>query len=78
MITSADLAAAQQRIAAAYDPELFREAGQRVIVQLSEHLRLVQASGGSVLPWRDPAANVAEAARWLAGEPAGASSRPSL
>ncbi len=69
MITGADLAAARQRIAAAYDPELLRSAGQRLIGQLTDHLRKVQASQGSVLPWRDPAANVAEAACSLAWDP---------
>ncbi|MCU0960381.1 MAG: aminotransferase class I/II-fold pyridoxal phosphate-dependent enzyme [Pirellulaceae bacterium] len=69
MSTGADMAAARQRIAAAYDPELFQEAGQRLIAQLSAHLRKVQAADGSVLPWRDPAANVAEAASYLAAEP---------
>ncbi len=64
---------ARRRITAAYDPALLRQAGRRVIDQLAAHLQDAQACRGAVLPWRDPAANVEEAAQWLArGLPAGA------
>ncbi len=49
----------------AYDPELVREAGHRLVDQLAEHYRSVQAGEGDVLPWRDPAVNVDEATRCL-------------
>ncbi len=65
MLSSSEMSEARQRIAAAYDPELLRGAGHRLIDQLAAHLRDVQACRGAVLPWRDPAANVEEAASWL-------------
>lgn len=61
-----DIAAARRRIAAAYDPELLRGAGHRLIEQLSDHLGAVQSAAGDVLPWRPPEENVREAARLLA------------
>jgi len=73
MLSSAEMSEARQRIAAAYDPELLRGAGHRLIEQLAAHLGDVQASRTAVLPWREPAANVAEAASWLERSlPAGA------
>jgi L-2,4-diaminobutyrate decarboxylase len=64
---------ARQRIASAYDPELVRGAGHRLIDQLTEHLGRAQACRGDVLPWRDPLANVQEATDWLErGLPTGA------
>jgi L-2,4-diaminobutyrate decarboxylase len=65
MPMNSDISEARQRIASAYDPELLRGAGHRLIDQLAAHFRDVQAGRGVVLPWRDPAANVAEAASWL-------------
>ena len=73
MPMNSEMSEARQRIASAYDPELLRGAGHRLIDQLAAHLRDVQACRGAVLPWRDPAANVAEAASWLERSlPAGA------
>jgi hypothetical protein len=63
MPMNSDISEARQRIASAYDPELLRGAGHRLIDQLAAHFRDVQAGRGVVLPWRDPAANVAEACR---------------
>jgi L-2,4-diaminobutyrate decarboxylase len=52
---------ARQRIAAAYDPELFRQAGWRLVEQLTNHLQRVQEGRGPVLNWRSPPENVAVA-----------------
>ncbi len=65
MLTSLQISEARQRIASAYDPELVRGAGHRLIDQLTDHLGRAQASRGDVLPWRDPLTNVQEAADWL-------------
>ncbi len=65
MTTAPDISAARQRIAAAYDPELVRQAGHGLVDQLAEHFHAVQASQGAVLPWRDPAQNVHDAAHCL-------------
>jgi L-2,4-diaminobutyrate decarboxylase len=65
MLSSSEMSEARQRIAAAYDPELLRGAGHRLIDQLATHFREVQAGRSAVLPWRDPATNVEEAASWL-------------
>ena len=63
MSSSADTCEARRRIEAAYDPELLRAAGRRLIDMLADHLAKVQASEGVVLPWREPAENVQEAAK---------------
>jgi len=65
MLSGSELSSARKRIAAAYDPELLRGAGHRLVDQLAEHLQRVEACDGPVLPWRDPATNVDEAAGWL-------------
>lgn len=65
MLKTFDITAAQRRITAAYDPELVRDAGHRLTDQLAEHFHHVQASDGDVLPWREPAENIAEAQRCL-------------
>ena len=57
------LDAARQRVQAAYDPELLRAAGHRLIELLADHLGAVEAGQGAVLPWRHPAENIC-----LAGE----------
>ncbi len=49
-------------IAAAYDPEMVRQVGQRLIDLLSDHLQVVSDAEGPVLNWRDPTDNI-EAAR---------------
>lgn len=60
-----DLAAARERIAAAYDPQLLHAAGHRLIDLLTEHFTTIQASGAQVLPWRHPAENITDAAAIL-------------
>jgi len=57
---------ARRRVQLAYDPELLRTAGHRLIDLLADNLRKVEACGGKVLPWRDPAKEVREAAAMLA------------
>ncbi len=56
-----DLQSARRRIAAAYDAELVRKAGQRLADLLADHLQCVQQGCGPVLNWRPPAENVAAA-----------------
>lgn len=46
--------AARRRIQAAYDPQLFQDAGRKLADLLAEHLQLVQNSGSVVLNWADP------------------------
>lgn len=75
MLASSEFSAAQQRIAAAYDPEVVRGAGHRLVDQLVEHFHHVQACDGVVLPWREPAENVKAAARCLERFRTGAAER---
>lgn len=56
---------ARERIRAAYDPELLRGAGHRLVELLADHLSMVESVGEQVLPWFDPAANVERAAHVL-------------
>lgn len=65
MSRSADISEARRRIEAAYDPELLRNAGRRLIDMLADHLAKAEASDGVVLPWREPADNVQQAAKSL-------------
>ena len=65
MSNSADISETRRRIEAAYDPELLRDAGRRLADMLANHLSKAQASDGVVLPWREPAENVQEAAKAL-------------
>ena len=65
MCPALDIREARRRIEAAYDPELVRDAGHRLIDLLADHLSRVEACEGAVLPWRDPPANVRQAAEML-------------
>ena len=56
---------ARKRIEAAYSPALFRDAGERLVAQLADHLQTVQASGKDVLPWCSPQENIARARQSL-------------
>ncbi len=58
---------AQQRklISTAYDPQLVRDAGQRLIASLVTHLQTVQAGQGQVLNWQPPTENIALATERL-------------
>lgn len=60
---------ARNRIAAVYDPDFLRDAGQRLIQLLADHLRCVEQGTGPVLNWRPPVDNVAEARRILSSPP---------
>ncbi len=61
---AAAIGEARQRVELAYDPQLLRDAGHRLVDLLSDHLAKAQASQGQVLPWHEPAENIrlAEAA----------------
>ena len=48
------LAAARERIAAAYDPRLFDDAGHRLADLLAANLERAEHAQGAVLPWADP------------------------
>ena len=67
-----ELAPARQRIAAAYDPELLREAGHRLADLLADQLARAERSEGAVLPWAEPEDGIREASLFLRGRaPAG-------
>ncbi len=61
---AAGICEARQRVELAYDPQLLRDAGHRLVDLLSDHLTKAQASQGQVLPWHEPTENMrlAEAA----------------
>ena len=61
MSDASDLAAARQRIQAAYEPELLRAAGHRLAELLADHLATFERSEGLVLPWCTPPDNVRQA-----------------
>jgi L-2,4-diaminobutyrate decarboxylase len=65
MLSVEEMREARRRIGMAYDPDLLRIAGQRMVEMLAEHSRKIQASGDKVLPWREPAENVRQAASCL-------------
>jgi L-2,4-diaminobutyrate decarboxylase len=62
-----ELTTARERIAAAYDPRLFRDAGHRLADLLAANLARAEASEGLVLPWVEPADAIHEAASFLGG-----------
>lgn len=53
------------RLAALYNPEFLRDAGERLGALLAEHFHAVQNRKTVVLNWRHPAENVAEAGTFL-------------
>jgi len=65
------LAAAHERIAAAYSPDNFAAAGTKLIETLADHLRRVESRAANVLNWNQPAELIREAAASLAqgGQP---------
>jgi L-2,4-diaminobutyrate decarboxylase len=62
------LAAARERIAAAYDPSLFADAGHRLADLLAANLERAESARGAVLPWADPPDAIAEARALLRDE----------
>jgi L-2,4-diaminobutyrate decarboxylase len=60
-----DVAAARQRIAAAYDPAALQAAGNRLMEILAEHFHKVESRDAKVLNWNEPSDQVAEARRQL-------------
>ena len=63
-----------RRVQSAYDPQLFQEAGGRLIDLLQERLRRMQSSQDCVLNWQEPVVNI-EAARQLLNAALPAASR---
>ena len=66
---SDDLAAARERIAAAYDPLLLEDAGHRLASSLAAHLARAEQSAGVVLPWVEPPEAVRQAAEFVKAAP---------
>jgi L-2,4-diaminobutyrate decarboxylase len=62
---AAGICQARQRVELAYDPQLLRDAGRRMVDLLCDHLAKAEASQGPVLPWHEPAENVRLAAAAL-------------
>ena len=56
---------ARARIAAAYDPSLFQDAGQRLVDLLGAQLADALNASGPVVHWEDPRANVERAGAFL-------------
>ena len=73
-----EIDAARQRVQAAYDPELLRSAGHRLIELLADHLCAVEAGTGDVLPWRHPAENIRLASELLHQATSSAAGREAL
>jgi len=69
---------ARRRIQAAYDPELVRNAGHKLVDLLADHLRGAESASGHVLPWCEPPDNVRRAAEVLRTAPTGGADRESL
>jgi L-2,4-diaminobutyrate decarboxylase len=65
MSSTTELHDARRRVECAYDPELLRGLGHRLIDLVADQIGRAEASQGQVLPWRDPAENVREAAAIL-------------
>ena len=65
MLDTHEMSEARRRIEMAYDPDLLRSSGHRMVDLLADHSRKIQASGDVVLPWCDPAENVRKAAACL-------------
>ncbi|MGA2253813.1 MAG: aminotransferase class I/II-fold pyridoxal phosphate-dependent enzyme, partial [Thermoguttaceae bacterium] len=57
--------AARRRVQEAYDPELLRTAGHRLVEVLADHLGAVESGAGDVLPWRHPTENIHLAGQML-------------
>lgn len=54
MPDEADIREARRRIESAYDPNLLRCAGHRLVDLLADHMSRIQSAEGSVLSWSDP------------------------
>lgn len=61
-------AAARARIAAAFDPALLQQAGERLISQLAGHMQSVESSRKNVLNWEAPRRNADVARSFLRGK----------
>lgn len=66
------LSSARARIAAAYDPNTFAAAGEKLVATLSDHLKRVEQGEGNALNWNQPGDLVQLAARSMRdGGPSG-------
>ncbi len=68
---SSEIDQARKRINSAYDPQLMRGAGRRLIDLLADHFQRVQSGQGAVLPWRNPQDNARDAAAMIQQAPQG-------
>jgi L-2,4-diaminobutyrate decarboxylase len=72
-----DLAAARQRIAAAYDPAALEAAGNRLLSVTADHFRRVESRETKVLNWNNPDTLIRQAREFMAsGEVAAATGEP--
>jgi L-2,4-diaminobutyrate decarboxylase len=72
-----DLAAARQRIAAAYDPAALEAAGKRLLSVTADHFRRVESRETKVLNWNKPETLIREAREFMtSGEVAAATGEP--
>ena len=55
----------RKRIQQAFDPDLLRVAGHRLIDEVSLHLKKAQQTEGKVLEWCSPEHNKSDAATWV-------------
>jgi len=78
VLSALEMREARQRIESAYDDQLLRTAGQRLIGLLADHFHKTKASQGKVLPWRDPAETVRLAAAALRSPLGSAAGRDAL
>ena len=78
MSSTAEIREARARIQRAYDPELLRTAGHRLVDLLANHVGKIETCGGEVLPWCDPAENVRRAAAVLEDSAGSTASRDAL
>lgn len=76
---SSDIQLARQRIAAAYDTQVFQKSGEKLVELLTTHLQRVQKSEGPVLNWEEPVQNTQLASSFLGNEfPVGAGQNDNL
>ena len=67
----AEVTAARDRIAAAFDPEFVRAAGHQLSDSIANHFQQVLARKGTVLNWQGPEENLAAAKAMLQSAPTG-------
>ncbi len=78
MTSTSPIDAARRRVQTAYDPELLRTAGHRLVELLADHLGTIEAGNGDVLPWRHPVENIQRASELLRQATSSPASREEL